>query len=192
MRFWPATLLLALASCGGTTAPDVDAWMVRREFNKPATDQAAGRLIELGPIRVSPHLSGIVVQRQDGEIDTLVYQRWAAPVAEMVRAWVRSRLTEHPGGRGGRDSASAVDSRLFLEVRRFEFVESTGGTTEALVELWGSLDGEPFGPLRGASALPTSTGPQLPVAMAGALNEAVEHLVLLVDARLADSAVDDG
>ena len=187
-------LLFLLAGCGTATIA-VDSWIVRRGSAATGTSDADAVVVGLTGVEVASHLGGIVVQRLNGEIDTLVYHRWAAPVGEMVRAWIRSRLSESPRIRGIVGPGDSSRVRVRVEVRRFEFVETGAGTSDATVELWGEIhtdhtgpkgqirgDREPFGPIVATETAEVTAGEYLPVAMAVALGRAIETLVPIVEA----------
>ena len=186
-RSAPLLLLFLLAGCGTATIA-VDSWIVRRSSAATGTSDADAVVVGLTGVEVASHLGGIVVQRLNGEIDSLVYHRWAAPVGEMVRAWIRSRLSESPRIRGIVGPGDSSRVRVRVEVRRFEFVETGAGTSDATVELWGIVGDRPFGPILATESIAEAAGEQLPAAMAGALGRAVERLVPLVEAPTPASA----
>lgn len=180
-------LLVVLTGCGTAPPPPVDSWIVRREPAVAASEKDTGAaVVAITGVDVAAHLDGIVVQRSDGKMDTLIFHRWAAPVGEMVRAWVRSRLAESSRVRGVVGAGDSCDLRIRLEVRRFEFVETPSGA-EAVVELWGLIGQVPFGPITATETLGEPSGAGLPAAMSAALGGAVDRLVPLVESASSSS-----
>ncbi|MAG57089.1 MAG: hypothetical protein CMJ83_12420 [Planctomycetes bacterium] len=179
--------LVALAACTSSPAPVIHEYLVRRE---PGPVKAAAKeapLLHLRALRVASHVKGITVVRPDGEIDTLVYHRWAAPVADMVRDWLIADLEATgrfhgvlgptwSGHRATRDRTT-----LEITVRRFELEEAANGSTQARVEIGGLLSHGgrvlPLAWVSGRAPVESAAGPAYASAMSAALGEAAATLV---------------
>ena len=196
-RTVPLILVVMLAGCINTSRLEVNAWIVRRVPQAAPPNAADAILVEFTRIDVASYLNGVVVQRENGKLETYIRHQWADSVGEMVRVWTHSRLSESPRIRGvvGPGPGEGGNVRIRIEVRRFEFVETGNGASVATVELWGEIQAdhtdpegkirvgrEPFGPIVAMETAEVTAGEYLPVAMAVALGRAIETLVPIVEA----------
>ena len=135
-------LLGAAAACGGHEIPEPELFLVRTQSETRRSPEAGAPAIRLATVDVSPHLRGIAMILEDGEVRTFVNQRYAAPVSSLVETAVTDRLRAtglFSVVTGPTDPARTALS-LRIVVRAFNIEH--GGTTgwQGSVVLGGTLE----------------------------------------------------
>jgi ABC-type uncharacterized transport system auxiliary subunit len=174
-----------LSACTLDPAPPSHAYLVRQDGGEPVAADPQGPLIQIIGIDVASHIQGMTVIRPDGQVDTLVYLRWASPVSEMVENWLRDSLLASGRFRGviGTSMASGSSTEVAVSVQRFEIEELSLGEARARVSLEGwrrggatDLGWVPLGRHEGSAPITAATGAAYANAMALALDTAVNSL----------------
>jgi len=190
------TVLGALAAAITLSAcqdvPESHEFLVRRTppavGHQPPELPTDAPFLHLRSVQVASHVKGLTVVRPDGEIDTLVYHRWAAPISEMVSEWLASRILEagcfRDVLRPTWSAAAGVAPKLMsvdVDVLQFELVEQRSGETEAHVSIRGRfVSNGQLHPLQRATAsapVEDATGAAYAAAFGQALEQAGDALV---------------
>lgn len=91
MKRHPALFILGIAgligfpSCATDEAPHVQEYLLRAKdarTDRPSGGTLDSRVVRIARVDRAAHLNGIVIVREDGRADTLVYHRFAAPVED--------------------------------------------------------------------------------------------------------------
>jgi ABC-type uncharacterized transport system auxiliary subunit len=124
-----AALALAACSTGSRAPAESELYLLRAQGADaiPATTERA--MVRVAPVDLAAHVRGIAIVTGDGRVRTMVNQRFAAPIPELVEDAVTDRL--RASGRFGtvlppRHAADAP-FLLRLRVRAFEVVVADTG-----------------------------------------------------------------
>ncbi len=189
------SLLLLAGACSSAESPEIHRYLVRDRAAEaravPPNPKAP--TLHVAKVDVAGHLEGIAILRDGGVVDTLVYHRFAAPVAEMVARMLLPRLERSGAFRAVLGPESLADAALSLrvDVGRFELEEHSDGSTVAVVvldaELYRRGSREVLETFRATAATPARAGrtevKDLVLALEDAASSAADTLAAAVAAR---------
>jgi len=94
MRGWILWMALCFAGCSSTEIPDTHLYMLRANSNFSGTDSS--RLIGIARVDVPAYLkrSELILQVGPNELRPARHHRWAEPLDQGVRRYLRDQLSE--------------------------------------------------------------------------------------------------